>query len=346
MTKVPLSFDLKEEESVVTDILKKSSSNGIVTLNWQELNIAINWTETKENEYYPRLKDIKDQTPDFHFYENFGFTISKYSEFLIYSEEWEYAPFVCLKDTEGVEVTIGQVTPIGYFLFNIYHDNDFYPELESCQSIRVFGANATEVEIYLLNALNRLIYEYNTTFNFLSLDFDFPELDDIEKSDITEELSLIKNNELIPNRLFYKGLKEKDNSNAFLDFYRILEYYSIIILENMVDKLRNDSSVSKRDFVLKMNKIINDNERALLGKLIQKIADAKILSYCKKNKLIEIAKPETLSIALYEFRNSLVHSKVNQNTLPFSKSILTQDDKTTKWNYVCKELAYNSMTRI
>ncbi len=346
MPQVPFSFELKEN-SVVSDLLSKTISNGIITLNWKEINVSIYFKDLKENEYYPRLDNIKKHTPDFHFYEKFGFTINKYSEFLIYAEAWEYAPFVCLKENNGVEISIGSLTPIGHFIFDIYHENDYHPELESCLSIRVLGADFTEVETCLLNALNKIIYEYNTSFNFFSLEsFDFDEISDYEKTDIAEELHYIRNNELIPNRLFYKGLKESDSSNAFLDFYRVLEYYSIIMLENDVNKIRIDSAISKRDFVLKMNRIINDNERALLGKLVNRIADAKILSYCEKNKLISSPKPEILCNELYEFRNSLVHSKLNQTNMPFSKSILKQDDETMKWNFVCKELAYNCMTKI
>lgn len=346
MTKVPLSFNLNGEKSL-TDLLTKSVVDGIVSVNWKEINAGIFFSDNKENEYWPKIESIKKHTPDFHFYNTFGFTVNKYSEFLIYAEEWEYAPFVCLKDSNDVEITIGEVTPLGYFIFDIFHDNNYHPELEMCFSIRVYGTNSSDVEIYLLNALNRLIYEHNVSFNFCSLEsIDFNDVDDLDKVDIIEEKKLIINNELIPNRLFYKGLKELDSSNAFLDYYRVLEYYSIIILENDVDKSRNDPSVSKRDFVLKMNKIINDNERALLGKLIKRIADSKILTYCEINNLIDSRKPDLLSNTLYEFRNSLVHSKLNQNILPFSKSILSKDENMIKWNYVCKELAYNAMTKI
>ena len=345
MTKIPITFD-KEDDMEWSDLLTKNVTDGIVSVKWPEINIEILFSDTKKNEYWPDIKDIKKHTPNFHFYYTFGFTINKYSEFLIIAEDWEYAPDICLKDTNGIEITVGQLTPLGYYIFDIFRDNNVHPEFEWCKSIRIFGCDSENVELILLNAVNKLIYDYNFSFNFCSLD-SYEYWDEEDKADEEfREITIIPNSELIPNRLFYKGLKEKDYANSFLDYYRILEYYTIIKQENIVDKQRNNPAISKRDFVIKMNRIINDNERALLGKLIVEIADSNILKYCEKHNLIEKDNPELLSNQLYEFRNSLVHSKLNQKFLPLTNSLFKRDDKLNKWTYVCRELANNAMTKI
>lgn len=347
MTKIPISFK-KDEDKKWSDLLIRDISDGIVSVKWPEINIEIFFSDTKKkkNEYWPDINDIKKYTPNFHFYETFGFTVNKYSEFLIITEEWEKAPDICLKVNSGIEITIGDITPLGHFIFDIFHDNDIHPELELCKSIRIIGCDSENVELYLLNAINKLIYEYNFSFNFCSLDtYEYWDENEIKEEEF-KEISLTVNSDLIPNRLFYKGLKETDNTNSFLDFYRILEFYSIINQETLVDKLRNDSNISKREFVIEMNKVINDQEIALLGKLISKISDSKILMYCENNKLIDKAKPDLLTNKLYEFRNSLVHSKMNQKSLPFTKSLFEKEDKLHEWNYVCKELAHNAMIKL
>lgn len=347
MTIVPIDFEI-EEDLEVSDLLERTTSDGIVSVKWKELNVEILFSDSEKNQHWPNVDDIKKHTSNFKLYKRLGFTIDKYSEFLIVAEDWEHAPNICIKDDTGIEITIGDLTPIGHYIFDIFHDHNYHGEFEYYQSIRIYGCNSENVEVILLNAINKLIFEYNFSFNFFSLDI--PDYEYEEESDDNEikiePISLRTNYELIPNRLFYKGLKENDSSNAFLDFYRVLEYYSIIIQESDVDKLRNDSSISKREFVLKMNKIINDKERALLGKLIHKISDSKLLKRCEKQGLIDKDKPELLATQLYEFRNSIVHSKMNQNLMPLAISILETDDKLEKWEYVCRDLAHKAMNKI
>ena len=327
--------------------LKQTNDNGIITIKWELLNIGISFSDSEENKYYPTIKDIKKNTPGFSFYEKFGFTIDKYSEFLIIAEDWEYAPNVCINAGNGIEITVGDVTPIGLFIFDIYRENNYHPEFEFCKSIRIVGCDSDSVEIYLLNALNKFIDEFKFSFNFMSLDIpDFSWEEDVREEEIKGEKRLLPNLDLIPNRLFYKGLKESDKSNSFIDFYRILEYYSVIIMENEISNIRNNPNISKRDFILEMHKRMNDNERALLGRLISKIVDTKLLKYCETNKIIDQAKSEILSNSLYDFRNSLVHAKSNQKLLPHTISIFSVDENLEKWTYVCKELAKNAMMKI
>ncbi len=344
MTKIPISFE-KDDDLEWSDLLIKEVSDGIVTIKWSELNIEILFSDIKINEHWPDIDDIKKYTPDFHFYETFGYTINNYSEFLIIAEEWENAPDICLKESNGIEITIGDLTPLGHYIFGIFRDNNLHGELEYCKSIRIFGCDSANVELYLLNAINKLIHENNFSFNFYSLD-SYNYWDEDKVVEDFKEISLVINSELIPNRLFFKGLKEPDKSNSFLDFYRILEYYSVINQESLVDKYRNDSNLSKREFVIKMNKVINDQEISLLGKLISKITNTKLLNYCEKNGLIDKAKPDLLTNKLYEFRNSLVHSKMNQKSLPFTKSLFEKEDKLHEWNHICKELANNAMKKL
>lgn len=345
MTKIPITFE-KEDDIEWTDLLIRNVSDGIVSILWQEMNIELLFGDTKRNEHWPEINDIKKHTPGFHFYDNFGYSVDKYSEFLIIAEDWEIASDICLKDSSGIEITLGDLTPMGYYIFDILRDNNVHPEFEYCRSIRIYGCEPENVELYLLNGINKLMYENNFSFNICSLDsYDYWDEDAIKEEEF-KELPLIINSELIPNRLFYKGLKETDKANSFLDFYRVLEYYSIINQETLVDKHRNDSAISKRDFVIQMSKVINDREIALLGQLVSKIADSKLLAYCENKKLIEKSKKELLTNNLYEFRNSLVHSKLNQKLLPFTKSLFEREDKLHEWNYVSKVLAHNAMMKL
>lgn len=45
-----------------------------------------------------------------------------------------------------------------------------HPSIQRCNSIRIFGCIPDDVEIYLLFALNELVYRYNFPFEFCSLD--------------------------------------------------------------------------------------------------------------------------------------------------------------------------------
>jgi hypothetical protein len=85
MTKIPITFE-KDDDIEWSDLLIRSVADGIVSVKWSELNIELLYSDTKQNEYYPDINDIKKHTPGFHFYETFGFTVNKYSEFLIIAE--------------------------------------------------------------------------------------------------------------------------------------------------------------------------------------------------------------------------------------------------------------------
>ncbi|MFC3811381.1 hypothetical protein [Lacihabitans lacunae] len=346
MTIVPIDFEV-EDGCEISDLLERTTNNGIVSVKWKTLNIEILFTDSEENQYWPNVDDIKKHTSNFKLYKKLGFTIDNYSEFLIVAFDWKHVPKIIIEDNNGVEITIGELTPIGHYIFDIFHEYRYHGDFEYFQSIRIYGCDSENVEVVLLNVLNKLIFEYNFSFNLLSLDipdYEYPEEKREDEVKI-EKIKLKTNFDLIPNRFFYKGLKENDSSNAFLDFYRILEYYSIIILESDVDKLRNDSTISKREFVLKMNRITNDNEKALLGKLIDRISDSILLKHCENQGLIDKDKPELLATKLYEFRNSIVHSKMNQKLMPIDISILETDEKLEKWEFVCRDLAHKAMNK-
>jgi len=344
MAIVPLNLDFSTID--YRSELVETTKDGLKSFCWDLLNIEISFVDSEENRYWPRIEDIEKQTPSFKFHEKFGYTIDKFSEFLIIAEEWDYAPNVCIKVDGGIEISVGDLTPMGCYIFDIFHDNNYHPEFEYCKSIRIHGCSSDGVELYLLNALNKLKDELKFSFSFVSLTTpDYEEEENEKEYEIKEDKSLIPNFDIIPNRLLYKGIEETDKSNSFLDFYRILEYYSIIIMENEINILRNNPSISKRDFVIDLNKRMNDNERALLGRLVKQVADGKLLNFCEKNNIIDKPKPDLLSNNLYDFRNSLVHAKSNQKLLTYTKSIFIRDKNLDNWTYICKELAKNAMRK-
>jgi len=345
MKVVPLEIR-EEEKNEVLDYLIESKKEGITTIKWNLLNLEISYSDTERNKYWPEIEDIKKHTPDFKFYENFGYSINKFSEFLIIAEDWEYAPNARLITSNGIEITIGDLTPLGEYILDGFRENNYHPAFEDCKSIRIYGSELEYVELYLLNGLNYFLNELKYSFSIMSLDYIDDDWEEENDEDEVIEKNIIPNLELIPNRLFYKGLREKNKSNAFLDFYRILEYYSVIIQENNVDRIRNDANISKRKFVLEMNKVMNDNERAALSKLVNKLSDIKLLKKCKNLNLIESEKPESLSNSLYNFRNSIVHSKLNQNNSPHTNSIFEKDVELENWVSVCKEIAEKAMKKI
>jgi hypothetical protein len=345
MAVIPLNIDFNPSD--FNSELVEATADGIKSIKWELLNLEILFSESNKKYSWPSIDDIEKHTPSFKFYERFGYTIDKFSEFLIIAEDWEYAPNICINVGTGIEISVGDLTPIGCYIFDIYRDNNYHPEFEFCKSIRIYGCDSENVELYLLNALNKLKDELKFTFSFVSLDIPDNDWEENENEyEIKDEINLLPNLDLITNRLFYKGLEETDKSNSFLDFYRILEYYTVIIMENEIDKIRNNPGVSKRDFVVELNKRMNDNERAFLGRLIKKVADVKLLNFCEKNNIIDKSKADLLSNNLYDFRNSLVHAKSNQKLLPYSKSIFIRDEGLDNWTYVCKELAKSAMRKI
>lgn len=350
MKVVPLKIR-EEQKNELLDYLEESEREGIITIKWDVLNLEISYNNNDLNKYWPDIEDVKKHTPDFRFYETFGYSINKFSEFLIIAEDGQYAPNTRIITSNEIEITIGELTPMGEYILDGFRENNYHPGFEDCKSIRIYGSELQDVELYLLNGLNYLINKLKYSFSIVSLDLideDWEEENNEEENNEEEiiEKNIIPNLELIPNRLFYKGLLEKNKSNAFLDFYRILEYYSVIIEENNVDRLRNDANISKRKFVLEMKKVMNDNERAALAKLVKQVSDINLLKRCKKVGLIDNEKPETLSNNLYDFRNSIVHSKLNQKFLPHTNSIFEKKSKLENWMIICKEIADRVMRKI
>ena len=139
-----------------------------------------------------------------------------------------------------------------------------------------------------------------------------------------------------PLRFYYKGINDNDHSNAFLQFYRVLEYYSVIQFHDNISDLRWERDLPISNFILEIQKIFYKDERSAICSLVSTVTDSSVVARAYKDGLIDNQKLEVFANALYDFRNSLVHAKYDQRATILSESIFSPHSKVEVWSELSK----------
>ena len=265
MARVPFDFDDDSPKELVL-----SPKGRLLEVRWPLLGVSILQTRGGDRQDdYVDLEDVAKNTPGFCQHGMFGYSIDQFSEFFAYDQSGNFSHEIEL--TFGnVEVTIGRVTPLGIWLFDNYHDDDYLPDWPDLHSIRILGASAEKAETYLLNALITARRSLKVVLTLCPIQWSIPRLEEESTQDEGSVDDPIVHRaahaiaEIEPLRLFYKGLEEGDPASAFLQFYRVLEYYAALLIQDEGAKLRWDRNLSARGFLIEMLKAAARDERAQL----------------------------------------------------------------------------------
>lgn len=333
MSHIPLKFSPPADELVEAGYLVKGDRGDAVEVTWPLLGIII---FVKESYGYPSFESVKSLNNNVAIYGDYGYSVGQFHEIFL----GVVPAYVAFKLGE-VEVTIGQATPLGVYLFDNQHDHKFWGEWSNVASARIYGCSVEQAETYLINALIR--YHEKTGVLLSPVELNYNHYDELEVNPQGTYVFPPVSAEIEPTRFFYNGLLHADDASACLYFYRVLEFFAFLSYQGELVKLRHDSSVSDRDFLQKATAIISREEKGPLIKLIAGVATKTELDAAFQAKLIESKDAGLLGVKLYEFRNSVVHAKYDQKATIFSTSILAKDINAGEWRLIFQKLAFNAL---
>lgn len=328
-------------------LLRVQVSGGLAEVSWPVAGATVRYP-LEDAEFFHdwvSLDEVARHTASFKLHERFGYTSGNFSEFFVVPADG-ISSDTAIAQVSGTEITFGDVTPLGYHLFAGEHDESYHPIWEYIRSVRILGESAENAEALLLTGIALLEMEANVRVELLG--FEVPDAVDVDWEDQPDshhhELHFVRPiADIEPLRLFKKGMSESDSSSAFLQFYRILEFYSIIQLQDAVSALRWDRDLTPKEFLKRVGGIIDRDERSLLGSLLAKITDSEILELARGKRLVDTPSVEALCSGIYAFRNSIVHAKYDQRALITVESPLEPRSTTTDWAVLCKLLAWRAM---
>ena len=347
-SQIPLMFS--EKIDGLRSLLRVQVTAGLAEVSWPVAGATVTYPleDAELFEDWVSLNEVVRHTASFKLHARFGYTSGNFSEFFVVPAFGNSAD-TAIAEVAGTEITFGDVTPLGYHLFDGEHEESYHPSWEYIRSIRIFGESAENAEALLLTGIALLEMEANINVELLS--FDVPDAVEVDWEDKPDSRHHVLHfmrpiGDIEPLRLFKKGMSESDSSNAFLQFYRVLEFYSVIQLQDAVSALRWDRDLTPKEFLKRVAGIIDRDERGLLGSLLAKITDSRILELARDKRLVETPSVEALCSAIYAFRNSVVHAKYDQRASITVGSPLDPWSPSRDWAVLCKLLAWKVMTTL
>ena len=303
-------------------------------------------------------ENIKCINSNFSYYEDIGIILTNYAEFAVWQlNSYETDECFSYFKLNNIEVSLGNPTPLMQYLFGInVFSNDYLDSWNGIQTLRFYGDIGDSLELRLLQALLSFGEIFKTIFILVHLNesyYSYPEEDlyiigQEINAPITDQNKEIKNPEYCINdidtlRLFHSGLIAGDAENSFLQFYKILEYYSILYNIDNLSKFRWDRTVSKTEFRNKILKLVRRDEKSQICQLIQYIITPEISKTALKHKLITSTDNESLGEALYKFRNSIVHAKYAYQGQMRIPTLFSDSSTIKEWKIIVQALAKNAI---
>ena len=333
MVDLPTSFDPPAyDESHL--IFNEIEGDGLVTVSWPLIGIELLVTKRE----YPPHDEAMRHTPGLYFHGHSGYSIQEFHEFFL-----EGLPEYCSFRLGTVAVSMGEITPLGIFLFDRYYDDDVHGEWQDLASVRLIGVTSEYAEAYFLNAMRLYSSRYRIEPSVMRIEpIEYWDSDKNKKPPTSQSAVPI---DLEPLRFEYHASRESDDSAACVQYYRILEFYAFFDLETNISNLRHDRKLTDRDFLVKVANTIARDERTPIIRLVGKLARTSLLRRAAKAGLIAEPKGELLGSAIYDFRNAVVHAKYDQRGAIVAQPVLDQPSLTQQWRDILRELATDAVER-
>jgi len=295
-----------------------------------------------------------------------GFNFNNYSEILtnISHKDFSYLglPSDWIADEslkfkiDSVSVEIGQVSdPFILLLEPIYYDSDLYQhDFHEYASIKLYGGDSEKHEEYCIKSLYYLNSHYlqkpdlyariwhlespQTNYDLLSTHI---EVEDILRN-LKSPQAVLHDDFISTEPLsIYNYACTLDTETSFLEFYRVLEFFFMSYQLTRISELRYDNSYSEKD-ILEELQIRNEVQflKKMLHHTISRSIKSKLLKFAQDKDLIDgIYNFNNLVTKLYDFRNSIVHSKqeeLNRTKIP---NPFKPDNEIKAWSYITRKLA-------
>jgi hypothetical protein len=349
---LPLHFEDDDDDDAIAGLVGQSVG-GRVEVSWPLLNATLLHPEVPDDEHvgsfsvaaapdmpYAAPRAIASANSGLVLFGDYGFLLRNYAEFSVL-ELGMFEPPHCHAKLGRVEASLGEPTPLMRYVFGqpVYRND--YVEWDAMATLRLYGTDRDAVERHVLQAL--LTFEEH-----LHKNLDFHSLEPFEASDNATDDPILEPVvespyllilDIEPLRLFHKGILATDPEYAFLQFYRVLEYYSVLQHADEIARQRWDRAVSNIEYVRATLATIARDERALLAQLVNKTCAVSTLQTATRAGLIDRSDKGTLAVRLYEFRNTLVHAKYDLRASLHTEPLLEPTETTSRWVDVVKLLA-------
>ena len=340
MPHVPLTFEYPDDADPI-ELLEREERDGLIAVRWPALALALVHAPPADEWSSVDLEDVARQTPTFRRYGQYGFGLGQYAEVLALQDVQD--PEHAVVQLGPIELTVGEPTPLFRYLFAREHDSDVHGEWEFLSSLRLWMCPPDLAEVSILEGLAALRRQPRVGLQELRLyplfEFEYPDDESRDDQNVTHIALPSPVTDVEPLRLYHDGSGQRDATTAILQYYRVLEYYSVVSRHGELDVLRRRADLTSRQFTLEVAKVIGDDERSSICRLVAALADGQMLTDAAKAGLVERPEPHLLGNRLYDFRNSIVHAKHDHRTQMFVPSVFEDPPELTAWRTIVGRLA-------
>jgi hypothetical protein len=337
---IPYDFE-EDRDREIEQWFSISERNGIVEAYSQALAVRLYHDPA---DYHPDSENIASRTPGLIIHEGCGYSLGTLHEFRVTVERDLMSPddryYVCFR-LGDVEVSIGSPTPVFKYIFLNNYDDDYHGDWDWMYTLRLLGTAAINAELFLLNILTHIKLHSNLQVSLSR--FWWPEDDCDEEPTIPNTATVYRH--LEPLQLYYYAIHEAEDTSACIRFYRILEFYSFVMKDAAVDRLRRDVTIGTREFLFQVNRLLSANDRADICQFLAGLTTPSIIDVAQANGIINAADVNILSNSLYDFRNSIVHAKYEQRATITVDALLGRPPHLITWRKILFELATEAMNR-
>lgn len=357
---------LVEFENLLEGVKYKQSNNEL-EISFSKPNLKLRLNGRALNRL---LKgELIDRIPQFKYYSHYGFSFDNYGEFFIGNDSsflyelYGHNTYIDLNfKISSTFIEINTVSTLCKLLLESYYSKhlDYIADRgleEYFYTIKIYDTPIKQHKESFIKALYYLNSHYlQRTGNSVSIYQVLPEDYDIliEESEYDNVVNVeIKRTRTrkdfisIEPIILFNHASTQNKENCFLSFYRILEFFFYRALENELKKLRFDSNVAEKTIIQTIQK--KDERNLLFTLLSNTLTDAEkrnIVSFLLHKSIIDKNTFTCLCNRLYDYRNSLVHSKeyqINSTQLP---DLFNERKEYEIWNYVIRNIARICISRL
>ena len=341
MFKIPLQFDYSEDAYPDVEY-KFIESQNCWEVRFTPLSISFYYDQDifSKNVHYLDIEKIEKLNLTFKAHGRLGYSLGCFHEFFLSLLSSAYLNF----SIENAEISLGDATPFSRLIFEGEHKNDYHGDWDDIQSIRLLNVEQDELEVYLVNALNRIQVYTGIQADLMSISWQdytsyLEQCDDSQidsASTIPHQLKVYKDIEAV--NLYRCALTTEDNIPACIYYYRIIEFYAFLRKHYEIENIRQDKSLSSKDFLKRIHELVKANERENICVLLEEVVTLPILDFAFNHKLTQSKNKKTFANAVYNFRNSIVHAKYEHSNSLIVDSILNDSSNVALWREVMSRL--------
>ena len=354
---------IENHESLFAE-LKYLVKENYIHILLPDTEIVLSLSEKQINRLLKRK--LPNRIPGFTYYKHYGFSYENYGEFLIGQNQKDENETGLYGNTMDINLSfklqdaiirIDRVSPIFILLLEPFYkidENierlglaDYYYTLQIYNAPQIEHRNLIIKSLFYLNSYYLKPSKTSLMIHHIEIDL-IQQLQDTESIEISRTKMLKRKDfKSIEPLMLYNDASCQSLENGFFGFYRILEFFFTRALETELKKLRYDKLKTEKEIIIKIQ---SKDEKSMLKNLLNHILKPqeknRLTTYLKNKGILKEDNFDKFSNKLYEFRNSLVHSKETQLETIYIPDPFSPNTEIKHWNYIAKNLAEICINRL